>query len=178
MILPAQDGQLRWFSRPAARSWHCDPLISAAAAFHHSIPDYRPTALTEVPGLASELGVARVFVKDESSRFGLPAFKALGASWAIATLLAGRAGLTGPLTLDVLRAAAAANPVTLMTATDGNHGRAVAHFGRLLGLDVHVFVPDVISAAAAAAITGEGAQVTEVHGSYDDTVTAADRCAA
>jgi diaminopropionate ammonia-lyase len=167
-----------WFSRPAARQWRCDPVTTAAGEFHRGIPGYRRTALTEAPGLASELGVGRVFVKDESSRFGLPAFKALGASWAIATLLAGRAGLDGPLTMAALREVAAASPVTLVTATDGNHGRAVAHFARLLGLGAHVFVPDVISDAAAAAIAGEGAEVTVVHGSYDDAVATAAATAA
>jgi diaminopropionate ammonia-lyase len=178
MSLASQDGRSFWFSRPAARQWRCDPVTTAAGEFHRGIPGYRRTALAEAPGLAGELGLGRVFVKDESSRFGLPAFKALGASWAIATLLAGRAGLSGPLTMPALREAAAADRVTLVTATDGNHGRAVAHFAQLLGLGAHVFVPDVISDHAAAAIAGEGAQVTVVHGSYDDAVAAAAAAAA
>jgi diaminopropionate ammonia-lyase len=178
MSLASQDGQSFWFSRPAAREWRCEPVTTAAGEFHRGIPGYRRTALTEAPGLAGELGMGRVFVKDESSRFGLPAFKALGASWAIATLLADRAGLSGPLTMPALREAAAADPLTLVTATDGNHGRAVAHFAQLLGLGAHVFVPDVISDHAAAAIAGEGAQVTVVHGSYDDAVAAAAAAAA
>jgi len=178
MTLTSQDGRSFWFSRPAAREWHCDPVTTAAGEFHRGIPGYRRTALTEAPGLAAELGVGRVFIKDESSRFGLPAFKALGASWAIARLVAGRAGLAGPLTMPALREAAAADPMTLVTATDGNHGRAVAHFARLLGLGAHVFVPDVISDHAAAAIAGEGAEVTVIHGSYDDAVAAAAASAA
>ena len=62
-------------------------------AFHAGLPGYRPTELRELPALAGELRVGRVFVKDESARLGLPAFKVLGASWAVARILAGSASL-------------------------------------------------------------------------------------
>src|SRR5215472_15198345 len=82
---------LPWLARPRARSWTCGipehVRSGAVRAFHASLPGYAPTPLTEVPALASELGAGRVFVKDESSRLGLPAFKVLGASWAIHQLL-------------------------------------------------------------------------------------------
>jgi diaminopropionate ammonia-lyase len=147
-------------------------------AFHAGLPGYAPTALVELPALAAELSVGRVFVKDESSRLGLPAFKALGASWAIARTLADRAGLPGPLTVTALRAAAAEQHLTLVTATDGNHGRAVARFAALLGLAAHVFVPQHIPPAAAAAIAAEGAKVSPVAGSYDEAVRQAAQAAA
>jgi diaminopropionate ammonia-lyase len=134
--------------------------------------------LHELPALARELRVGRVFVKDESTRLGLPAFKVLGASWAVAQVLAGPdadAGLAGPLTVAALRQAAADRPVELVTATDGNHGRAVAWMGRLLGLDVRVFVPEAVSPGAAAAIAAEGATVTVVSESYDRAVERAAR---
>jgi diaminopropionate ammonia-lyase len=115
---------MAWFSNPAARSWRCAPVTSQVARFHAQLPGYAPTPLVELPALAAHLGVQRLFVKDESHRLGLPAFKVLGASWAIASMIAHRAGLGEPLTVDRLRAAA--DPVTLVTATDGNHGRAVA----------------------------------------------------
>ncbi len=82
---------LPWLARPAARSWTC--RISAAVrdgevrAYHASLPGYAPTPLTEVPALAAELGTGRMFVKDESARLGLPAFKVLGASWAVRQVL-------------------------------------------------------------------------------------------
>src|SRR5690349_17114833 len=81
-----------WFCRPSARLWRAlVPQIAetqaGAPAFHAELPGYRPTELTELPALAKELGVGRVFVKDESTRMGLGAFKVLGASWAIARLL-------------------------------------------------------------------------------------------
>jgi diaminopropionate ammonia-lyase len=123
--------------------------------FHAGLPDYAPTLLTELPALAMELGVGRVFVKDESSRLGLPAFKALGASWAVHRILSMREPGTS---------------LRLVTATDGNHGRAVARMARLLGQRAHVFVPQGVHPTAVAAIVAEGAQVTHVAGSYDTAV--------
>ena len=82
-------GAWSWYIRPAARRWRCAAPAGAAAAFHARLPGYRPTELHELPALARELRVGRVFVKDESTRLGLPAFKVLGASWAVAQILAG-----------------------------------------------------------------------------------------
>src|SRR2546423_7601927 len=159
-----------WFCRPSARYWRAPaPQIAKtqarAPAFRAELPGYRPTGLTELPALAEDLGVGRVFVKDESTRMGLGAFKVLGASWAIARLLTGQGG-SGQVSLGELRRAAAAHPVELVTATDGNHGRAVAWMARLLGLEARVFVPDVVSERARAAITAEGATVIAGGGSY------------
>ena len=152
-----------WFARPAARAWTCAPAPTAGArAFHAGLPGYAPTPLTEVPAIASELGVGRVFVKDESARMGLAAFKVLGASWAVHQVLSRRP---------------AAGPVTLVAATDGNHGRALAWMARLLGQRAHVFVPSGVHPTAVAAIAAEGAQVTEITGSYDDAIRLAAKAA-
>lgn len=158
---------LPWFARPAARSWRCAPATAEVRDFHASLPGYAPTPLTEIPALAQELGVGRVFVKDESNRLGLPAFKALGASWAVHRTLAERAAN-----------AAEPGPVTLVTATDGNHGRAVARMARRLGQDAHVFVPRGVHPQAVAAIVAEQAKVTEVPGPYDEAVRLASEAAA
>jgi diaminopropionate ammonia-lyase len=148
-----------WYVRPGARAWTCAPAPTAEVrAFHAGLPGYAPTPLVEVPAIAAELGVGRVFVKDESARMGLPAFKVLGASWAVHQLLSRRPP-TGPL--------------TLVTATDGNHGRAVARMARQFGQRAHVFVPSGVHPAAVAAITAEGAQVTQITGSYDEAVSLA-----
>ena len=155
-----------WFCRPAARQWQGPTLDTAASAFHAKLPGYRPTELLELPALAEELGVGRVLVKDESTRLGLGAFKVLGASWAIARLLT----QDGDMTVAGLRRAAAAHPVELVAATDGNHGRAVAWAGRLLGLNARVFVPRVVAPRARAAIAAEGATVTVAGESYDQAV--------
>ncbi|MFI8928980.1 pyridoxal-phosphate dependent enzyme [Streptomyces sp. NPDC053474] len=144
-----------WFARPAARAWTCAPAPAGVRDFHASLPGYAPTPLTELPSLAAELGVGRVFVKDESARLGLPAFKVLGTSWAVHRLLAGRP---------------AGERVEFVTATDGNHGRAVAREARRLGNGAHVFVSQGVHPGAAAAIESEGARVTRVAGDYDRAV--------
>ncbi|MFD7920979.1 diaminopropionate ammonia-lyase [Streptomyces sp. NPDC059740] len=155
-----------WYARPAARAWTCPPVCAEVRHFHASLPHYAPTPLVEVPSIAAELGVGRVFVKDESRRLGLPAFKALGATWAVHRTLAERT------------ARGASGQVTLVTATDGNHGRAVARTARLLGRRAHVFVPQGVHPSAAAAIAAEHAEVTQVTGAYDEAVRLAAEAAA
>ncbi len=164
--------QHRWYSRPDARRWRCPPPSGDPLLFHASLPGYRPTELTEVPALADALEVGRVFVKDESGRLGLGAFKVLGASWAIVRVLADAAS-----TLDfaALRLAAARAPVELVTATDGNHGRAVAHLARLFDQRSRVFIPDTSPASVAAMIADEGAAVTVISEPYDAAVELAAR---
>jgi diaminopropionate ammonia-lyase len=161
-----------WYARPAARRWTCAPASGEVAGFHAGIPGYRPTPLVEVAPLAAELGVGRVLVKDESARLGLPAFKVLGASWAVCRVLAARAGDgAAPASwAGLCELAGGLGTVRLVTATDGNHGRAVARIARLLGLGAHVFLPEVAGGRAAAAVAAEGATVTVVAGSYDQAV--------
>lgn len=141
-------------------------------AFHRRFPGYAPTPVIEMPVLAAGLGVGRVLVKDESQRMGLTAFKILGASWAIARVLARRFGLPGELDFGLL--APAARDVTFTTATDGNHGRAVARVAAVLGAAADVFVPDGLDAGAIDLIEAEGAVIHPVAGDYDQAV----RCAA
>jgi diaminopropionate ammonia-lyase len=125
-----------------------------------------------VPELAASLSVGAVFVKDESRRLGLPAFKILGASYAISRALSARLGAEGvALTLDELRdRLGAASPLSLAAATDGNHGRAVAHVAKLLGLPATIYVPAGVSQAAKDAIVAEGARLVDLSVPYDDVV--------
>jgi diaminopropionate ammonia-lyase len=127
----------------------------------------------EAPGLAAAAGVARVVVKDESIRMGLPAFKILGASWATYRAMLEHLGLPLGTPLDDLAAKLAGSDVRLTTATDGNHGRAVAVMARRLGVAATIFVPDGMAAARIDAIRGEGADCVTVDGTYDDAVRAA-----
>ncbi len=131
---------------------------SAVRRFHRSLPGYEPTPLRTLPGLALALGLGGVQVKDESGRFGLKAFKGLGASWALHRLLEGRTA-----------------PVTVATATDGNHGRALAWAAARAGCRAVVFIPAHSAPARIESIRREGARVELVEGSYDDTVR---QCAA
>ena len=165
-----------WYHSPAARTWTGDSAAAPVRQFHRSMPGYAPTALHDVPDLARELGVASVRVKDESARLGLPAFKILGASWACANVVAARFG-TDPTDLPSLRRAAEGERIEFVTATDGNHGRAVARMAALFGMTSTVFVPAAMVASAAQAIADEGARVERSKGDYDEAVAEAARYA-
>jgi diaminopropionate ammonia-lyase len=114
-------------------------------------------------------------VKDESSRLGLPSFKVLGASWASYRLLVERLGQEPSWSgLDELREALAPlGALTLVTATDGNHGRAVARVARWLGYGARVRVPAGTARPRIEGIASEGATVAVVDGTYDDAVAEA-----
>lgn len=144
-----------WYCHRGARFWRAPEREDAARAFHCALPGYAPTPLVDLPGLAAELSVGAVLVKDESSRFGLPAFKVLGASWACT------------------RVAERAPDALFVTATDGNHGRAVARMAGLLGRTARVYVPGHMLPRAEDLIVAEGAEVVRVAGDYDVAVRAA-----
>ena len=141
------------------------------AQFHQSLNNYEFTPLIELPSIAAELGVSRVFVKDESARLNLAAFKVLGASWAVAQALTNGAEPTS--LAQVASAIDRANPPILVAATDGNHGRAVAHMARQLGLECFIVIPRGVSELAINNVRGEGAHVTVLDASYDEAVSAA-----
>ncbi|MGW7680518.1 pyridoxal-phosphate dependent enzyme [Kribbella sp. NPDC054772] len=127
------------------------------------MPGYAPTPLVELPALADGLGLGRVWVKDESHRFGLPAFKVLGASWAVSRAIGAR-------TFAELADRVAGSGLTLVTATDGNHGRALAHMARLLGLRSRIYVPAGLPESTVQAIRDEGASVLDTDRDYDAAV--------
>lgn len=143
----------RFFSDAAQPPW--PPALGDVEAFHRSLPGFAETPLVELPFLAKELGVGELWVKDEFKRCGLNAFKVLGASYAIHRFLRLRTDKA---------------PLTFCTATDGNHGRAVAWAARQLGHKAVIFVPANTVAARIEAIRGEGAEVVVVEGTYDDAV--------
>jgi diaminopropionate ammonia-lyase len=141
---------------------------------HRRLPGYAVTPLVDAATLAAEFGFAHLWVKNESSRLHLPAFKILGASWATYRLLVGKLGHE-PAWRDVdeLRVALAPlGALTLVAATDGNHGRAVARTAKLLGYGAHILVPAGTVPARIEGIESEGAAVTVVDGTYDDAVAA------
>jgi diaminopropionate ammonia-lyase len=141
--------------------------------FHRKLPDYSPTPLHDLQGLAKELGVGRILVKDESSRLGLPAFKILGSSWAIYRKLSEMLGSEpGPWSTigELARHFDPLKPLTLVAATDGNHGRSVARVASWLGFESKIFMPKGTVRPRIEAIESEGAEVIVVDGSYDDAV--------
>jgi diaminopropionate ammonia-lyase len=127
-----------------------------AQAFHAALPGYEPTPVRELPSVAAELGLAAVLVKDESDRLGLPAFKVLGASWAVERALRERPGVTA-----------------LVAASAGNHGRAVAHVAAGRGVSCRIFLPAGSAAARVDAIAAEGAEVVVIDGGYEAAVARA-----
>jgi diaminopropionate ammonia-lyase len=124
-------------------------------AFFAQRPHLTPTPAARLNDLAHDLGLRTLTAKNESSRFGLNAFKLLGARFAIETLLA-----TGQLRPGA----------TLACASEGNHGRAVARAARDAGCTARVYMAGDASPARIDAIAGEGAEVICVDGSYDDAV--------
>lgn len=145
-----------------------------AVAFHRSLPDYEPTPLADLRRLSAVLGLGRLAVKDESTRFGLNAFKGLGASYAVACYLAQYLGLSeGEMTYENLTKPEYREQlrnITLVTATDGNHGRGIAWAAKLFGLFAHVFMPKGSSTERLANIRGLGAEASFTTYNYDDTV--------
>lgn len=159
------------YLNPAAADERCESLpVADVAEFHRSLPNYAPTPLVALPELADKLGVRAVFVKDESNRFGLPAFKALGASWGCFRAVAEQLGLPPTISLEELSAQAKKYSITLIAATEGNHGRAVAFMARLLGIESQIFVPQSMDEATRGFIVAEGACVSIVQGCYDMAV--------
>jgi diaminopropionate ammonia-lyase len=141
--------------------------------FHRRLPGYRATPLRDMPHLASDIGVGRLLIKDESRRLGLPAFKVLGASWAIYRALVDRLGRLPCPEASIAELAdffAPLRPLTLATASAGNHGLAVARLARLLGFRARVWVPQGTTRARIAGIVAEGADVHISAGNYDAAV--------
>jgi len=148
-------------------------------ALHRSIAEYIPTPLHSLPGLAQRMGLGKVLVKDESERLGLKAFKVLGASYAIYRLVDDilQTENTKVSRGDFYRGAGAAaigsGRFTFCTATDGNHGRAVAWAARRLGQKAVIFMPQGTARARIEAIREEGAEIHVVEGDYDYAVSIA-----
>ncbi|HUA71140.1 MAG TPA: pyridoxal-phosphate dependent enzyme [Solirubrobacteraceae bacterium] len=134
------DVQLRSLVNPAVDRGNVAEPSGDAAPFHTGLPGYQPTPAHALEAVADELGLAAVTVKDESNRLGLPAFKVLGASWAVER---------------ALREYPASH--TLIAASAGNHGRALAHVASERGLRCRVFLPARSSERRRRAIADVGA---------------------
>ena len=133
------------------------PSREAVRAFHRTLPGYAPTPLYDCRALAQELGLGRLHVKDEGQRFGLGAFKALGAAWALHRIRERHPGA-----------------MTVASATDGNHGHAVAWAAAQIGMPAVIFIPAHAAPARIDRIREAGGRVELVRGTYDEAVR---RCA-
>lgn len=137
---------------------------------------YTASPLVNLPGLAKELGIGEIYYKDESERFGLKSFKALGGAYAVIHVLAEHLrvkledrSITGS---DVWSGKYADhfNGFTVATATDGNHGRSVAWGAQKCGIKCKIYMHKGVSQSRAIAVELLGAEVTWVDGNYDDSL--------
>ncbi|MGY5802187.1 diaminopropionate ammonia-lyase [Rhizobium sp. LEGMi12c] len=144
---------------------------------------HKETPLVALPGLARELGVASIHIKDEGHRLGLGSFKALGGSYAVIRLVLEEAAREFGRDVDIselhtTEVRAVARKLTVACATDGNHGRSVAQGAQLVGANCAIFVHSGVSAERIAAIARFGAKIISVDGNYDGSVAEASRVAA
>ena len=148
--------------------------LHKAWQFHRSIPEYAPTPLYHLPALAKSLNVGQIYLKDESQRFGLKAFKALGGAYAMACHIAEELGKDiSELPYNVMvsnEVREQLNGITFATTTDGNHGRGVAWMARQLKQKSVVYMPKGSSHERLDAILNEGATAEIVDMNYDDAV--------
>ena len=148
--------------------------VNKARAFHKTIPGYAPTPLAKLKNMSKYLGLKNVFVKDESYRFGLNAFKVLGGSFSMARYIADKTGRDiaeldfETLTSDKLREEF--GQATFFTATDGNHGRGVAWAANRLKQKSVVLMPKGSTETRFENIKAEGALVTIEDENYDECV--------
>lgn len=156
--------------------------VKKARTFHESFPQYTTTPLAKLDNMASYLGLKEVYVKDESYRFGLNAFKVLGGSFAMARYIAKQTGKdVSELPYNVLTSEELRNEfgqATFFTATDGNHGRGVAWAANKLGQKAVVFMPKGSTETRLKNIQKENAIATIEEVNYDECVRMAAAAAA
>ncbi|NVM18482.1 MAG: diaminopropionate ammonia-lyase [Candidatus Lokiarchaeota archaeon] len=150
--------------------------------FHQSFPNYQSTPLHSLNNLANQINVDKIWVKDESFRFGLNAFKVLGGSYAIGFYISSKIGVDiSDLSFELLKSPEykeIIGPITFVTATDGNHGRGVAWSANELGQKAVVFMPKGSSKFRVNNIRKENAKVIVTDEYYDETVKMAANFAA
>lgn len=148
--------------------------VAKARFFHNSFPQYTVTPMARLNGMADYLGIAGLYVKDESYRFGLNAFKVLGGSFAMGRFIAQQMGRdVSEMTYDYLTSESFRKEfgqATFFTATDGNHGRGIAWAAHKLGQKAVVHMPKGSSPSRFENIAKEGAQVTIEDVNYDECV--------
>ena len=158
----------------AAPKLFTEQTAKKASRFHASFPEYCVTPLAELKQLAKQLGVASIHVKDESYRFGLNAFKVLGGTCCLGTVLAHELGLElNDVTYETLTSAPVLEKLgerTFVSATDGNHGRGIAWTASKLKQKSVIYMPKGSAAERLENIRKAGAEASVTEFGYDDTV--------
>ena len=161
-------------ARNAAVLQSVTPQQAAAQKFHSGIAGYAATPLVNLQQWAQKIGIGKIWVKDESKRFGLNAFKALGGSYAIAKYLCGKLGIpVDENAFNILcseEARQKLGQITFVTATDGNHGRGVAWAAKLLRHKAVVYLPEGSSLERLNNIRAQGAEAEITKFNYDSAV--------
>lgn len=156
--------------------------VEAARNFHESFPQYFKTPIAKLDKMAEYLGISELYVKDESYRFNLNAFKVLGGSFAMAKFIAQKTGKDiSEITYDYLTSSKLRQEfgqATFFTATDGNHGRGVAWAANKLRQKAVVFMPKGSSYARLNNILKVNATATIEEANYDECVRMAAAAAA
>ncbi|MDQ6596677.1 diaminopropionate ammonia-lyase [Bacillus salipaludis] len=149
-------------------------VVEKVRNFHKSFPEYQVTPLHSLDKLSKQLEVGNIWVKDESYRFGLNAFKVLGGSFAVGKYLAKKLNVDiSELSFEKLRSKEVKEKIediTFVTATDGNHGRGIAWAASQLGQKSVVLMPKGSSEIRLNNIRKEGAEASITDLNYDDTV--------
>lgn len=155
--------------------------VNGVREFHKSFPQYEKTPLASLVKLSEYLGVSNIWIKDESYRFGLNAFKVLGGSYAVVKYISQRLGVdASELAFERLKSQEIRKRlgvITFVTATDGNHGRGIAWAANQLGHKSVVFMPKGSSEIRLENIRKEGAEASITELNYDDAVRLADKYA-
>ena len=154
-----------------------DGITDEARAFHMQMTGFEMTPLKRLSNLASRLGLGSIWVKDESARFRLNAFKALGGSFAIYRLICQKVNRHNLSYADLMsgEVRASLGEITFTSATDGNHGKGLAWATRKFGFPCVIYVHKHTSQARIDAIAEFGAEVRVVDGNYDDAVRQCER---
>lgn len=175
--------KISWITNPGARET-TQPKVNTSAfssvatrharRFHRTLPSFKPTPLAKLDNLARQLGVASISVKDESHRCGLNAFKILGASYALSAHLAHNFDLSPEsMSFTEFQSPELKQKIkdfTCITATDGNHGKAVAWAAGQLGCRAVILMPKGTTTARLESIRDLGADARIIDGNYDDAV--------
>ncbi len=156
---------------------------SRARASITSWPTYAPTPLHPLPALADEIGIGQLLYKDEATRFGLGSFKALGGAYAVLQCVAQEISVRSstPTDIDALmtgQLSEATAEITVVTATDGNHGRSVAWGARNVGCKCVIYMHAEVSPGRQSAVEAFGAEVVRVPGDYGESARQAAQDAA
>lgn len=163
---------------PPDTTFAAPEAVAMVGAFHRTLPTYQPTPLVRLGELARQLGLEGLWVKDEARRFGLKAFKGLGASFAICATLAKRLGLPPPLDFRCFDTPAVRrflSGLTVVAASDGNHGIAVAWMASQLGGRSRILLPAGTAESRQRAVRAVGGQPVVINGNYDEAVRQAVR---